>query len=220
VLFDHAEHAQEVDEDLRLELLRRRERDQAVRLSLEPNWDEWAAVDADNLAWFRQVVTERGWPDRSMVGDDGAHVAWLLAQHADADPLFQQRCLDLLIDAARRGEAFAGDVAYLTDRVLLAQGQPQEYGTQVTGYNGVWAARKLRDPEWVDARRARASLGPLSDYLASFAEQGPPEATSFACRQCGAIIAFWLPEPGEDLELTCPTCGWVTRTTVTGGPPG
>jgi hypothetical protein len=62
----------------------------------EPDWEIVATVDADNLAWLKEVVAEVGWPGQSMVGEDGAHAAWLLAQHADQDPAFQRRCLELL----------------------------------------------------------------------------------------------------------------------------
>ena len=44
-----------------------------------------------------------------------------------------RRCLDLLAEAAIRGEASRADLAYLTDRVLLAEGQAQVYGTQFVG---------------------------------------------------------------------------------------
>jgi Family of unknown function (DUF6624) len=67
-----------------------------------------------------------------MVGGDGAHAAWLLARHADQDPAFQRRCLELLTQAVASGEAAKIELAYLTDRVL-AEGKPQEYGTQFVG---------------------------------------------------------------------------------------
>jgi Family of unknown function (DUF6624) len=87
-----------------------------------------ASVDADNLAWLKDVIAEVGWPGRSMVGKDGAHAAWLLAQHADRDPAFQRRRLDLVTQAAARGQASPAELAYLTDRGLLAEGKSQEYG--------------------------------------------------------------------------------------------
>jgi hypothetical protein len=60
--------------------------------------------------------------------------------------------------AAGRGEASRPEVAYLADRVLLAEGQPQEYGTQMTGRKEGWLPRLLRDPGHVDDRRAAMSL--------------------------------------------------------------
>src|SRR5579859_1788714 len=115
---------------LRAELLRRMDKDQAARHARD--MVAVAAADADNLPWLKQLVAEHGWPGASMVGTDGAHAAWLLAQHADRDPAFQRECLGLLAAAVQAGEATRSELAYLTDRVLLAEGQPQEYGTQVT----------------------------------------------------------------------------------------
>ena len=91
--------------ELRAELLRRKERDQAARAGRDPDPQEMASVDADNVAWLHGVVADVGWPGRSIAGDDGAHAAWLLAQHADADPAFQRRCLDLMTQAVNQGEA-------------------------------------------------------------------------------------------------------------------
>src|SRR6185436_3940987 len=86
-----------------------------------------------NDARIKQIVAEHGWPGRTLVGADGAHAAWLLVQHADTDRPFQRRCLDLMQGAFEAGEVAGQDLAYLTDRVLLAAGQPQMYGTQGLG---------------------------------------------------------------------------------------
>jgi hypothetical protein len=160
--------------ELRAELLRRSGLDQAARRTMD--WDAIGAVDAENLPWLKHVIAEVGWPGKSLVGDDGASAAWLLVQHADQDRVFQRQCLDLLTEAADKGEATVVEVAYLTDRVLLHEGQPQEFGTQAIGQNGRWVPRPLRDPDGVDERRARVGLGPLDEYLADMlAHYGPPQ---------------------------------------------
>jgi Family of unknown function (DUF6624) len=153
-----------VNEDLRAELLRRVAVDQKARRAVDT--EAMAAADGENLPWLRQVVADVGWPGKSLVGDDGAHAAWLLAQQADRDPAFQRRCLDLLAAAVEHGEATAVDQAYLTDRVLLAEGEPQEYGTQAIARDGGFQPRNLRDPGRVDERRASVGLGSLAEYLA------------------------------------------------------
>jgi hypothetical protein len=153
--------------ELRAELLRRAEQDQAARRASGDDWERVRAVDAANLAWFRNVVTSLdGWPGQSLVGADGAHAAWLLAQHADRDPAFQRKCLELMAHAVELGEASRAELAYLTDRVLLAEGQPQEYGTQMTADQDGWRPRRLRDAGHVDERRAGMSLGTLAEYVA------------------------------------------------------
>jgi hypothetical protein len=130
--------------------------------------DRLAAVDADNQAWLRRLVDERGWPGRTLVGVDGAQNAWLLAQHAD-DLDFQLRCRDLVAAAVDAGEATAAQLAYLDDRVRTRRGRPQRYGTQVRVEDGRPAPFPIEDPDGVDERRRAVGLGPLADYLASFA---------------------------------------------------
>jgi hypothetical protein len=88
---------------------------------------ELMRVDQANTAWLTELTARRGWPGRTLVGKDGAHVAWLLAQHAD--PQSQPAFLDLLREAVAAGEASASDLAYLEDRVRMHAGQPQLYGT-------------------------------------------------------------------------------------------
>lgn len=204
--------------ELRADLPRRAEEDQAARRALETDWELVTSVDAGNLAWLKNMVAEVGWPGRAMVGEDGAHAAWLLAQHADRDPAFQRRCLELMTEAAARGEASRAEVAYLTDRVLLAEGQPQEYGTQMMGRKEGWGARWLRDPEHVDDRRAAMSLGTMAEYVAEMERAyGPASLTRVQCGGCGRGIGVWPPDGDEKPRAACQACGW-TATLVTGWP--
>lgn len=122
------------------------------------------AADEDNTKWLQGVVEKHGWPTNTLVGTDGANAAWLLVQHADRDPKFQRRCLDLMAKLPA-GEVLQSNLAYLTDRVLLAEGKKQQYGTQVTVVDGKWAPRPLEDEANVDKRRAAAGLSPLAEYL-------------------------------------------------------
>lgn len=192
---------------LRAELLRRFERDQtARRASSAADFDDMSRVDAENLPWLKQVIAEIGWPGQSEVGVDGAHAAWLLVQHADADPQFQRRCLDLLTAAAEQGEATNVDLAYLTDRVLLAEGKPQEFGTQVTAENDRWVPCRLRDPDTVDQRRAVVPLEPMTEYLARMT-QNPPRPAVLTCPECSSPVEFSLPGPGQEVAADCPGCG-------------
>lgn len=199
-------------EELRAELLRRRDLDQAARGTFAGAPEDKAriiAMDDANTAWLRTVVDRVGWPGCALVGADGAHAAWLIAQHADRHPAFQRRCLKLLERAVACDEASPADLAHLTDRVLLARGEPQLYGTQVSvGAEGFVAAR-LRDPETVDARRATMGLAPLADHLAHARERfGMPPPARVACPGCGKDIEVWLPEPGGSTRVSCPACSF------------
>jgi hypothetical protein len=194
-----------MDAELHAELLRRVEIDQAARRALDG--EAMAAADDENLPWLRQVIADVGWPGKSLVGEDGAHAAWLLAQHADSDPAFQRQCLDLLTAAVEHGEATIVQQAYLTDRVLLKEGQPQEYGTQAIGRDGRFVPRKLRDPDHVDERRASVGLPPLAGYLARMAENHAPQPVRIPCQTCQATIEIWPPDEGETRTAACPQCG-------------
>ena len=145
-----------MDDGLRAELLRRVEKDQVARKALDA--DAMREADGENLPWLKEVVAAHGWPGASLVGTDGAHAAWLLAQHADADPAFQRQCLGLIGAAVEAGEASLLEYAYLTDRVLLAEGRSQVYGTQVTRRDGAWVPRGPARPG--AGRRAPGGRGP------------------------------------------------------------
>jgi hypothetical protein len=201
--------------ELREELLRRADKDQAARKAHDQDRQQVVAVDAENLPWLENLIQEVGWPGQSLVGEDGAHAAWLLVQHADTNPAFQRRCLDLMAEAVEHGEATPRELAYLTDRVLLAEGQSQEYGTQMSGTEEGWAPDNLRDPDTVDARRGAVSLGPLSEYIERISRNyGPPKPSRLTCADCGGGIDVWLPREGESRDVRCPACGWTASLRV------
>jgi len=193
-----------MDEELRAELLRRMDKDQEARRSEDLESGAFEVVDAENLPWLKDLIHSRGWPGASLVGPDGAHAAWLLVQHADADPKFQRHCLILLSAAVAAGEASLVDKAFLTDRVLLHEGKQQEYGTQMTRRGGKWVPKNPRDPGRLDERRAAVGLEPIADCLARFT--GPSVAAKIKCPQCETWVPFEPPEIGEWLTIACTGC--------------
>jgi len=167
-----------VDEELRQELLTRAEEDQRVRrLAAPPKGqyefrlpddlaEEWRRVDTENTRWLADLVATRGWPGRTVAGEDGAEAAWLLAQHADGDPELQRAFLEALRGAVADGDASPGNLAYLEDRVRVHDGRPQLYGTQFTVTDGELQPSPIEDPQRLDERRAEAGLDPFAAYEA------------------------------------------------------
>ncbi len=137
------------------------------------------SLDAANTARLREIVTEIGWPTRSKVGELAEHRAWLLLQHADGDRDFQRSCLELM----RRepaDEVCPQHIAYLEDRLAVAAGRPQRFGTQLRPtVGGDLAPLAIEDPEHVDERRAAVGLPSLAEYLAT-ATHGRREKASHA----------------------------------------
>lgn len=129
------------------------------------------AIDAESTRFLRTTIDEFGWPTYDMVGKEAAHAAWLLAQHADADPELQSEVLRLMEPLVAAGQAGASDFAYLTDRVRVARGDKQLYGTQFSDDgSGVARPVAIEDAANVDARRAEVGLEPLAEYAATLAE--------------------------------------------------
>ena len=115
---------------------------------------------------LKKILDKHGWPTYGLVGEDGEDAAWAIAQHSDHDLAFQKKALELLRVAVAVDQASPGNLAYLTDRVAVAQGKPQSYGTQVgCGPNGPAPATPIRDKANVEERRKAAGLDPLADYL-------------------------------------------------------
>jgi len=175
---------------LRAELLEMLVQDQAVRTGIAPPGDDrtvdelFAAmdeVDEHNQMRLGEIFDEHGWPGWALVGEEGSTAAWAIVQHADLDLAFQERGLALLSEAVAAGDASKGDLAYLTDRVLVAKGEEQEYGTQWGGVDAdgnPQPSTPIRDAVNVDARRAEAGLSTLAEYLEELTTAfGPPDTT-------------------------------------------
>lgn len=125
------------------------------------------AVHRRNAARLREIIEAHGWPGRSLVGEDGEDAAWLIVQHAIAEPDFQRRGLVLVREAAGRGEAPLWQPAMLEDRIRMFEGRPQVYGTQiVAGPGGEPQPWEIEDPGGVDERRRSVGLDPLHERLA------------------------------------------------------
>ena len=125
------------------------------------------AIDSDNTARMKAIVKQYGWPGPDLVGRDGTEAAFLLIQHADHE--FQKEILPLVKDAYRAKKLSGQNYALLLDRVLVAEGKPQVYGTQAKA-PGLWKGHEpvlepIEDERNVDKRRAEVGLPPLADYL-------------------------------------------------------
>jgi uncharacterized protein (TIGR03067 family) len=169
--------------DLRTELIARRKADQGGRLTLlaflrkhggKPEGEaaeEFQGIvaqihetDEKNTAILKATIEKHGWPGIALVGKDGAEAAFALAQHCrDAD--LQKKCLKLLADAVKAKDASPMYLAYLTDRVKVAAGEKQVYGTELEEKDGTVVPAPIADETTVDARRKEVGLPPLAESL-------------------------------------------------------
>jgi hypothetical protein len=156
--------------ELRAELERRFEADQRGRQKLiaDPRDRDVGSrvqhMDMDNLAWLKKLVKDNGIPTIAQVGETGVHWAWLLVQHADDDPQFQLSVQPIFAQRQEAGELPADDLARLTDRVLLAAGKPQRFGTQFDWYAGQFKPKGVGNIADIEANRQALGLMSLADY--------------------------------------------------------
>lgn len=171
------------EDALRLELLAMDAEDQAVRARLVAEGRLFAGYDPQMEAVHRhlalrlgRIVDQHGsWPGQSAAGADGAAAAWRVAHHAIATPVLQRRFLELIRDAAGRGEATPLQAAMLEDRVRHLEGRPSLYGTLLDwDEQGRLSVGPLEDTAGLDGRRAVLGLPPLAAALAA-ANAGPRE---------------------------------------------
>jgi len=157
---------------LRKELLAMIERDQKVRNEMihsgvdHPNREILARmdmIDRRNTLRMKSIIKEYGWPGPALVGWDGTEAAFFLVQHADHRT--QKELLPLMQKEFRAGNLSGPNYALFIDRVLVKDGRPQVYGSQVRQWEaGEPVLYPIEDEANVDKRRAEVGLSPLAEY--------------------------------------------------------
>ena len=183
-----------MDSALRDELLRMDARDQAVRVELAADGSLFKGyhgrmeeVHRENAARLREIILDVGWPGEKVVGKDGAHAAWRIAQHSIGEPAFMRACLKLLDEASRRGDAPRWQFAMMDDRIRSFEGVPQRYGSQLRDTVNGLAPYPLEDASQVEQWRQEVGLPRLGELLSGIREEPPPTADEIAARDAAEL---------------------------------
>ena len=155
------------------ELLALKRRDVATRarllesgVLLDGYSDEMEQVHLENAAALETILEDHGWPGTSLVGEEGAEAAWLVAQHAISLPDFQHYCLRWLSRTVAAADAPPWQEAYLSDRIRMNEQRPQIYGTQLDwDSEGELSPWPIEAPAEVDKRRDEVGLVPLAEAV-------------------------------------------------------
>jgi hypothetical protein len=124
------------------------------------------AVHDRNAKRLNEIIQQHGWPGKSMVGEDAAHAAWLILQHAIAHPQLQRRCFPLLIKQVEAGEITPVEMAMFEDRIRCFEGRPQRFGTQFDWDEQLlMSPLKMDDAKLVDERRKQIGLRPMHEEI-------------------------------------------------------
>jgi len=167
-----------MNEQLREKLLLMKAEEERVREELAETGElfngyqaEMERVHLENARELEGIIDEHGWLGKSLVGEDGAEAAWLVAQHAISLPAFSHKCLKLIEKAVAENEAEQYQFAYLHDRICFFENRPQRFGTNSDwnedGKMEVW---QLEDEAKVNKFRAEAGLKPLESLTWENAE--------------------------------------------------
>jgi hypothetical protein len=144
--------------ELSSELIKRSQIDQEMRNKAIADVSKWdSRIDEDNTGWLERAVSQNGWPTISAIGEEASQAAWLLVQHADHEPDFQAKCLAMMKELPK-GEVKLSNIAYLEDRVRVAAGKPQIYGTQFYKEGDYFGPRPIEDEANLETRRLAMGL--------------------------------------------------------------
>ncbi len=133
--------------------------------------EEWKAfkdsVFRTHQKRLKEIVDHYGFAGYDLVGKDGSDNFWLMTQHSDHDPDFQNEVLELMEEEVLKDNATSRKYGLLVDRVNINTGKKQIYGTQVTYNMDICQAypRSLEDSINVNKRRKAIGLPPIEEYL-------------------------------------------------------
>jgi hypothetical protein len=144
-----------------------RVRDQKTR-TVRDSAEYAGFIDSSNCAQVEALIAKYGWPGKSFVGVRGNNTVFLVIQHADI--AVQEKYLPMMIQSVADSQSRLCDLALLQDRVLMRNGKPQIYGSQVVRDNktGEMVLHPIADEEHVNERRKAAGLEPIKEYAAFF----------------------------------------------------
>lgn len=128
----------------------------------------WALVaeeDSLNELEVIEILEEKGWVGRSVVGGKANMTVWLVIQHAPLET--QEKYLPMLRESVKQGESQGSHLALLEDRIQMRNGKPQIYGSQITRdeTSDKQIVYPVLEPEYVNQRRAEVGLGPIEEYV-------------------------------------------------------
>ena len=121
-----------------------------------------ALVERSNGARLQALLADCGWPLRGVHGEQAGKDAWRLVRQAGDDLALQKTAAQHLQQAVLRGEAPGRELAQLDDRIAVAEGRPQRYGTRMRQVDACqWVFHPMDDRARVAERRAQVGLPTL-----------------------------------------------------------
>jgi len=123
-------------------------------------------IDRKNLEIVVSIIENCGMPTSKYIDKKHIVAIFLVLQHGDN--YHRKKYFHLIEQAVKNGDLQKSDYALMKDRILVSDGKPQIYGTQLTSTiydSNKFEVNQIEEPEYVDQRRAEMGLNPINDYL-------------------------------------------------------
>lgn len=124
-------------------------------------------IDRKNLEIVVSILETCGMPTLKQVERKHLTTIWLVLQHGDH--YHRKKYFPYIEKAIKDEELPKSCYALMKDRILVSEGKPQLFGTQIGSlidHEKKLIVHEIEDPEYVDQRRAEMGLGPINEYLA------------------------------------------------------
>jgi hypothetical protein len=138
------------------------ESDQRVRTQSVP-FKEVVKVNHENLEIVVSYLEKCGMPTLAEVSNKQLGAIWLVLQHS-IHPKYTKKYFPYIEEAVKNGDLKKEQYALMKDRILMNEGKPQIYGSQIKKEK----LYKLAEPEKVNSRRKEMNMEPIEDYLNYF----------------------------------------------------
>lgn len=129
--------------------------------------EKMESIHLQNAESLNSIIQENGWPGISLVGEEGASAAFLIAQHSISHPSLQRSFLRALSEAVSMGEASKIQEAYLQDRILFNEGKPQKHGIVFDWNDDGELVTVVDDLEEANQRRKELGLKTVEEATAA-----------------------------------------------------
>lgn len=122
-------------------------------------------IDSQNSEKIKSIYEQIGFPTISKVGKSASHHFVTVLLHSQ-DIEFKKKVLEDMKDISDQ-EVDKKDMAYLEDKIRIAENGKQLYGTQLTfsEEKQTYEVIDLEDSESVYERRLKIGLDTLEDYI-------------------------------------------------------
>lgn len=137
------------------------QRDQRIRTSNLP-FVQFAQEDHRNQELVISIIEKCGMPSLREVSRKQMDAVWLALQHTERK--YRKKYFPLIEAAVKRGDLSKQQYALMKDRILMDEGKPQLYGSQIQDGK----LYELEAPDDVNERRKEMDMEPIEEYLKKF----------------------------------------------------